>query len=130
MNFKDDPWFICNCCRHACGLLRGVTELGITHAVAPSSFWMIIDEDMCSGCELCVERCPVGAISMQEDGVAQVTHEKCLGCGVCEVVCGQGAMSLQKRDDLIFNPYQDDRELFMLVAEKKGLEYPVQHRPF
>ena len=130
MNFKDDPWFICNCCRHACGLLRGVTELGITHAVAPSSFWMIIDEDMCSSCELCVERCPVGAISMQEDGVAQVTHEKCLGCGVCEVVCSQGAMSLQKRDDLIFNPYQDDRELFMLVAEKKGLEYPVQHRPF
>ena len=39
-------------------------------------------------------------------------------------------MSLQKRDDLIFNPYQDDRELFMLVAEKKGLEYPVQHRHF
>jgi hypothetical protein len=36
-------------------------------------------------------------------------------------------MSLQKRDDLIFNPYQDDRELFMLVAEKKGLEYPVHH---
>ena len=128
MNFKDDPWFICNCCRHACGLLRGVTELGITHAVAPSSFWMIIDEDMCSSCELCVERCPVGAISMQEDGVAQVTHEKCLGCGVCEVVCGQGAMSLQKRDDLIFNPYQDDRELFMLMAEKKGLPYPVHNR--
>jgi Na+-translocating ferredoxin:NAD+ oxidoreductase subunit B len=127
LNVKDDPWFICNCCRHACGLLRGVTDLGITHAVAPSSFWMIIDEDMCSGCEVCLDRCPVGAISMREDGVAQVTHEKCLGCGVCEVVCGQGAMSLQKRDDLIFNPYQDDRELFMLVAEKKGLEYPVHH---
>ena len=129
MNVKDDPWFICNCCRHACGLLRSVTDLGITHGVAPSSFWMIIDEDMCSGCELCVDRCPVGAVSMREDGVAQVTHEKCLGCGVCEVVCGQGAMSLQKRDDLIFTPYQDDRELFMLVAEKKGLEYPVHHRP-
>jgi Pyruvate/2-oxoacid:ferredoxin oxidoreductase delta subunit len=127
MNVKDDPWFICNCCRHACGLLRSVTDLGITHGVAPSSFWMIIDEDMCSGCELCVDRCPVGAITMREDGVAQVIHEKCLGCGVCEVICGQGAMSLQKRDDLIFNPYQDDRELFMLVAEKKGLEYPVHH---
>jgi Na+-translocating ferredoxin:NAD+ oxidoreductase RNF subunit RnfB len=88
---------------------------------------MIIDEDMCSGCELCLDRCPVGAISMREDGVAQVTHEKCLGCGVCEVICGQGAMSLQKRDDLIFNPYEDERELLMLVAEKKGLEYPVQH---
>jgi len=127
MNVKDDPWFICNCCRHACGLLRSVTDLGITHGVAPSSFWMIIDEDMCSGCELCVDRCPVGAISMREDGVAQVIHEKCLGCGVCEVICGQGAMSLQKRDDLIFTPYQDDRELFMLVAEKKSLEYPVHH---
>lgn len=127
MNVKDDPWFICNCCRHACGLLRGVTDLGITHAVAPSSYWMIIEEDMCSGCESCVDRCPVGAISMGEDGVAHVTHEKCLGCGVCEIVCGQGAMSLQKRDNLIFTPYQDDRELFMLMAEKKGMEYPVHH---
>jgi hypothetical protein len=36
-------------------------------------------------------------------------------------------MSLQKRDSLIFTPYQDDRELFMLVAEKKGMEYPVHH---
>jgi Fe-S-cluster-containing hydrogenase component 2 len=127
MNVKDDPWFICNCCPHACALLRAITELGITHAVAPSSFWMTIEKDMCSGCELCVDRCPVGAISMREDGIAQVTHEKCLGCGVCEVVCGQGAMSLKKRDDLIFTPYEDDRELFMLVAEKKGLEYPVRH---
>jgi electron transport complex protein RnfB len=126
MNIKDNPWMICNCCRHACGLLRGVTQLGITHAVAPSSYWMIIEEDMCSGCELCVDRCPVGAISMGEDGVAQVSHEKCLGCGVCEFVCGRGAMSLQKRDDLIFTPFHDDLELFMLVAEKKGVEYPVR----
>jgi len=59
--------------------------------------------------------------------VAQVTHEKCMGCSVCEVICGQGAMSLQKRDDLIFTPYQDERELFILVAEKKNLEYPVHH---
>ena len=127
LNVQDDPWFICNCCSHACGLLRGVTQLGITHAVAPSSYWMTIEEDMCTGCELCVERCPVNAISMGEDNVAQVTHEKCLGCGVCQSVCGQGAMSLEKRDDLIFTPYKDDQELFMLVAEKKGLEYPVHH---
>jgi hypothetical protein len=39
-------------------------------------------------------------------------------------------MSLQKRDSLIFTPYQDDRELLMLVAEKKGMEYPVHlHQP-
>ena len=125
MNLKDDPWFICNCCRHACGLLRGVTQLGITHAVAPSSYWMIIEEDMCTGCELCVDRCPASAITMRDDGIAQVIHEKCLGCGVCEFACGQGAMSLQKRDDFIFTPYENDQELFMLVAEKKGLKYPV-----
>ncbi|MDP2947979.1 MAG: 4Fe-4S binding protein [Chloroflexota bacterium] len=127
MNHKDDPWFICNCCRHACGLLRGVTELGITHAVAPSSYWTMVDEDMCSGCENCVERCPVGAISMREDGVAEVMHEKCLGCGVCALVCGPGALTLEKRDDLIFTPYEDDRELFTLLAERKGVAYPVHH---
>jgi hypothetical protein len=42
MNIEENPWFICSCCRHACGLLRGVTQLGITHAVAPSSYWMTV----------------------------------------------------------------------------------------
>lgn len=126
MNQKEDPWFICNCCRHACTLLRGVTELGFERAVAPSGYWTIVDEDMCTGCELCVERCPMSAIRMREDSVAEVKHEKCLGCGICAFVCGAGALTLEKRDDFVFTPFEDDRELFMLIAEKKGVPYPAR----
>ena len=96
MNIEQDSWFMCNCCSHACFLLRGITELDIPHAVAPSSFWSVIDEGECNGCGACEEACHLSAISLV-DGVAKVDYERCLGCGVCVRSCATEAIRLEKR---------------------------------
>jgi len=126
MNFQDDPWFICNCCPHACGLLRGLTSWKGVGAVAPSSFWSILDEDLCNGCGNCELRCPVKAITMN-DGLPEISHELCLGCGQCTFVCAPDALSLQKREDKILTPVRDDQQFFLTYAEGKGLPSEV-HR--
>ena len=126
MNFQDDPWFICNCCPHACGLLRGLTSWKGVGAVAPSSFWSILDEDLCNGCGNCELRCPVNAITMN-DGLPEISHELCLGCGQCTFVCAPDALSLQKREDKILTPVRDDQQFFLTYAEGKGVPSEV-HR--
>jgi Pyruvate/2-oxoacid:ferredoxin oxidoreductase delta subunit len=110
MNFQEDSWLICNCCSHACFLLRGASELDIPHAVAPSSFWSVIDEDGCTGCGACEPVCPMLAISM-EDHVAKVDYERCLGCGVCVSSCLPEAIRLEKRGEEVYTPYVDYNEL-------------------
>lgn len=124
LNCQDDPWFICNCCPHACGLLRGVTTFKGAGAIAPSSFWSVLDEDLCNGCGNCEQRCPVDAITMVDD-LPEIKHELCLGCGQCTFVCAPDALRLQKREDQILTPPQDDQQLFLAYAQGKGMSYPV-----
>lgn len=66
-----------------------------------------IDEDACTGCELCVVDCPYLALTMvarpetdDEAGtqarrpVAVVAADACVGCGICIGSCSFGAMRL------------------------------------
>ena len=50
-----------------------------------------ISKEMCTGCEICVDECRVGAISMEED-IAFINEEKCIRCGVCHDVCSEDAV--------------------------------------
>jgi electron transport complex protein RnfB len=40
----------------------------------------------CIACQLCVKRCPQGAISM-DDNLAVLDHSLCTNCGICAAVC-------------------------------------------
>ncbi len=51
-----------------------------------------IEKDKCEGCGVCVESCPVNAISIKE-GKAEISDD-CVGCGVCVSQCPTGAISL------------------------------------
>jgi ferredoxin len=42
-----------------------------------------IDEEACIGCGSCVPYCPMDAIAVRDEGVAQINHDECVECGVC-----------------------------------------------
>lgn len=50
-----------------------------------------IDQEKCSGCGMCVDRCPAGAISV-ENRKAKIDENKCTNCGECLNACPFGAI--------------------------------------
>lgn len=54
-----------------------------------------IDMSLCTGCGLCVERCPTHAVEMTA-GLRPVIvrPDDCAYCGLCEEMCPAGAIAL------------------------------------
>ena len=52
----------------------------------------VVERSKCTGCGLCQELCPHGAIHMTY--IANVAPERCVGCGVCVENCPVEALSL------------------------------------
>jgi len=63
-----------------------------------------IDPDACIGCGICVEKCPVTAISLDADNKAIVDETHCIGCGICAHYCPEDAVSLKEGERRVFIP--------------------------
>jgi len=51
-----------------------------------------INKDMCTGCGICIDECPVDAIEQKADGLAEINDAECIRCGRCHDVCPQEAV--------------------------------------
>lgn len=108
---------ICNCCPCCCASMKGITKKGLDkHRFLNAMFESIIDEEKCISCGNCIERCPVGAIDL--DDFAKVDRDLCLGCGLCASICPEGAITIQLREDGE-EPYNRMLELGKAIYEGK-----------
>ena len=84
---------ICSCCRECCDIFGIGMEVGnIERVLQKSRFRARIDQDLCDGCQDCVERCFFKAIEMEKSSrskklKATIDESKCYGCGLCAIVC-------------------------------------------
>jgi ferredoxin len=113
-------WYICNCCTCSCGILRGMSQLGIANVVASSSFVNQVDADQCTGCEACLEYCQFDALTMEGD-VMMVDGVRCVGCGVCVPHCDALAMTLVQREGVEPPPVTEE-EWMHIRAKYRGLD--------
>ena len=92
-NTRSIGHVICNCCEDCCINWPGPRQSGVNFA-APSRFTAVCDVDLCTECEVCVERCHFGAIDM-DNKTDRIDEEKCMGCGLCVVTCPTEAITLK-----------------------------------
>ena len=52
------------------------------------------DPELCTGCGICVEQCPVSALTMNDD-LPQVDAGTCITCFCCQEICPEKAMILR-----------------------------------
>lgn len=53
-----------------------------------------IDKNECVGCGACLDECPKGALSLNDE-VAMIDDSLCDECGACIEVCPTDAISLE-----------------------------------
>ena len=120
-NNQKGTWYICNCCTCSCGILRGMSEVGIANVVARSAFVSQVDEDLCYGCEDCLDFCQFDALSMTE--TISVNRIRCVGCGLCVMSCPEEALELVRRpDEEILKIPLTDRDWMHERATVRGIE--------
>jgi Pyruvate/2-oxoacid:ferredoxin oxidoreductase delta subunit len=51
-----------------------------------------IDAHACTGCMLCLKKCPSGAIRGERKKPHVIDSSRCIKCGVCSEVCRYGAV--------------------------------------
>jgi len=62
----------------------------------------VVDEQLCSGCRVCIDLCPYTAISfISQDGTgtARINEALCKGCGTCVAACPAAAIKARHFTD-------------------------------
>ncbi|UCC79229.1 MAG: 4Fe-4S binding protein [Candidatus Zixiibacteriota bacterium] len=59
---------------------------------------ILIDEEKCDGCGLCIPSCPEGALAIVDGKAKLVSESYCDGMGACVGECPQDAMKIIKRE--------------------------------
>ena len=65
---------------------------------------VIVNEDICKGCEMCVAACPLGIMALSSDRLngkgyypaVQIDESKCIGCAFCALMCPDVAITVEK----------------------------------
>jgi ferredoxin len=106
-NIGDEIEFICNCCTCHCGILGSLKDANSPSMAATSSFIASFEEEVCSGCGDCIDRCPMDALTMEGD-IAALDSNRCIGCGLCVSTCPTGALRLELREGAPVPPRNQD----------------------
>ncbi|TFG17260.1 MAG: 4Fe-4S dicluster domain-containing protein [Promethearchaeota archaeon] len=112
------PFFICNCCGCCCELTTHLRKLDKPVEYISSNFYAEVDSTLCTGCEVCVSRCLMDAISLIEYK-SWVNGDRCIGCGLCISTCPVEALTLKKKENET-EPPVDRADLYTRIINKKA----------
>ncbi len=63
---------------------------------------IVIDSELCKGCEVCIPACPQGVIAQSRNvnskgyRYSEPANEGCTGCTNCAVVCPDGVITVYR----------------------------------
>jgi len=118
----QNPAGMCCCCGDCCGVLGAIKKHPRPAEIVFSNYQAQVDAGACTGCESCLERCQMDAITMGADGIARVDPGRCIGCGLCVTDCAAEAISLTIKGAGEYRvPPATSAEQMLNLAKKRGV---------
>lgn len=118
-----NPGGMCNCCKDCCGILRALNLMEKPAQMVMNDYWAKVNEESCTACETCTDRCQTAAILLGDNDVATVNYDRCIGCGLCVTTCPSESITLElKPDALRSEPFANNMDLWVATAQKRGVE--------
>jgi len=116
---------MCSCCGDCCEMLGSLKKQPVPAAAVKSNYFATVDADECTGCETCLVRCQMEAITIEND-MATINLERCIGCGLCVTTCPtEAAQLVKKAENEQYHPPKSKAEVFMQLAiERKKSLFP------
>lgn len=119
---SQDPAGMCNCCGDCCGVLRALNKHPKPAGMVFSNHLAAVEVDDCIGCEICLDRCQMHALTLNDEDVAVVDEDRCIGCGLCVTTCPTEALRLMPKSKADSRtPPANMAEQMMRMAQKRGL---------
>ena len=109
--------FICSCCSCCCEGLSRFFKIPNPGEMMITNYYAEVNVNECTGCETCIQICPMEAIKMDGD-TAKIKKKRCIGCGNCASKCPSEAIKMHKTDRQ-FVPFPTMDDLFDKVKERK-----------
>ena len=123
-NTTGNKILICNCCGCCCKALAQVTKYDNPQAITRSNYYATKDDETCTTCGTCVERCQVNAITIENDHTV-IDRDRCIGCGLCVSTCPTGSITMVHKSpqeaSVIFS---SDIEILQAVGKETGKVFP------
>jgi ferredoxin len=129
-NHQEGLDTICTCCKCCCMWFESYHKLQHSGSLDPSNYRVAVTQETCIGCGLCVKRCPMEALQLEDSAVVDnktgkgvvAEVERCIGCGVCVHKCPSKSLVLERCEET-YDPPANLMELGMkLRAESQAAQ--------
>ena len=94
-NSKDIA-LMCCCCGCCCAVLTRIKHHPMPSTLVASSFIARHEPETCDSCEVCIGRCQMEALTLEDDRVV-LNSDRCIGCGLCVSTCPTGSLTLVRK---------------------------------
>ena len=89
--------FICNCCPCHCGALLPAKKFGFKTVIS-SNFRPKINNELCVKCQTCIKKCPMNALTQNNEELISLNSDLCIGCGICASNCPKNAIKMVREE--------------------------------
>ena len=102
---------------------------------APENTPVWVNTSRCKACDICVDACPAGVLSMQQEPtstlgamISVVVPDACIGCQECELTCPDFAIYVAERKEFKFAKLTDAAKARQEIIRSNGYRIPTDYK--